>query len=305
MDALTIDQFAVFAAIVKEGSFAAAARRMNRAQSAITYAVQKLEDQSGVELFDRSAYRPVLTEAGRALLPRALRILGELEEYRLQARRMTMGVEPELTLAVHPYVLPTQLSKVLSEFNREFPSVSVHVVQASRDVAAHALRNRTADLGLEPELVVSVGAGLERRLCGEVETLVVAGPNHPLAQFERATFPASLLRDHRQLVVFSTLEEEEIRLLQSQGMDLINVWRVVDFELQRALLLADIGWAAFPRSRIDDDIEAGRLIVLHPLGWGDARQVMKLRFVIARATGTPHGPAARWLFDRFALDALA
>jgi DNA-binding transcriptional LysR family regulator len=75
MDALTIDQFAVFAAIAKEGSFAAAARRMNRAQSAITYAIQKLEDQSGVELFDRSSYRPVLTEAGKALLPRALRIL--------------------------------------------------------------------------------------------------------------------------------------------------------------------------------------------------------------------------------------
>jgi DNA-binding transcriptional LysR family regulator len=89
---------------------------------------------------------------------------------------------------------------------------------------------------------------------------------------------------------------------RGDNRDADNLWRVVDFELQRALLLAGVGWAAVPRSRVDDDIAAGRLIVLHPLGWGDARQVMKVRFVIARATGTPHGPAARWLFNRFALD---
>ena len=71
MDSLTLDQFAVFAAVVDAGSFAAAARRMNRAQSAITYAIQKLEEQSGVVLFDRAAYRAELTEAGRALLPAA------------------------------------------------------------------------------------------------------------------------------------------------------------------------------------------------------------------------------------------
>src|SRR6202166_2724863 len=103
MEALSLDQFAVFAAVVEEGSFAAAARRMNRAQSAITYAIQKLEDQSGVELFDRSAYRPVLTQAGTALLARAQRILAEIEQYRLHARQMTMGLEHELKLAVHPY----------------------------------------------------------------------------------------------------------------------------------------------------------------------------------------------------------
>jgi hypothetical protein len=61
MDALSLDQFAVFAAIAEEGSFAAAARRLNRAQSAITYAIQKLEDQTGVPLFDRSACHRIAT----------------------------------------------------------------------------------------------------------------------------------------------------------------------------------------------------------------------------------------------------
>jgi DNA-binding transcriptional LysR family regulator len=244
----------------------------------------------------------VLTEAGKALLPRALRILGELEEYRLQAQRMTMGVEPELTLAVHPYVSPAQLSTVLSEFNREFPSVCVRVIPTSKDVAADALRNHVADLGLVPELV-SVGAGLERSICGKLDSVAVAAPNHPLAQFEDATFASSLLRDHKQLVAFSRLDEEEARVVHGYGMDDINVWRVVDFELQRALLLAGIGWGVLPRSRVEDDLIAGGLVLLHPLGWDKA--LLNIVFVVARATSNPHGPAARWLFDRFARNAVA
>src|SRR5580704_18498563 len=113
MDALSLDQFEVFAAVVEEGSFAAAARRLNRAQSAITYAIQKLEDQSGIALFDRSAYRPVLTEAGKNLLPRIRRILADVEGYRLHARQMAMGIEDELRLAVHPHTPANFLSDVL------------------------------------------------------------------------------------------------------------------------------------------------------------------------------------------------
>src|SRR3954466_12013275 len=96
MDALSIDQFVIFVAIVDEGGFAAAARRLNRAQSAITYAIQKLEDQSGLQLFDRSGYRPSLTDAGSALLPRARRILQDIADYRHQARGIAEGLEAEL-----------------------------------------------------------------------------------------------------------------------------------------------------------------------------------------------------------------
>ena len=66
MKAVTIDQLRVFRQVAESGSFSAAARHMHRAQSAVTYAVQKLEDQVGTPLFDRGGYRPVLSEAGRA-----------------------------------------------------------------------------------------------------------------------------------------------------------------------------------------------------------------------------------------------
>src|SRR6185312_14844771 len=120
--ALTLDQFAVFATIVAEGSFAAAARRLNRAQSAITYAIRKLEEQSGVALFDRSAYRPTLTEAGRVLLPRAQRILDDVGAFRLQAETVAQGLEAELSLVTEAFI-PDVLSPALKDFKATFPQV--------------------------------------------------------------------------------------------------------------------------------------------------------------------------------------
>src|SRR6185295_18449677 len=98
MKAVTIDQLRVFRQVAETGSFSAAARAMHRAQSAVTYAVQKLEAQTGVQLFDRGGYRPLLSEAGRALLPRAVRILEELAAFGEQARSISGGLEPEVSL---------------------------------------------------------------------------------------------------------------------------------------------------------------------------------------------------------------
>jgi len=78
----------VLLAVVEHGSFSGAGRALNRAQSAVTHAIQRLEAQLGVALFDRAGYRPVLTVAGQALLPRARRLLDEADGLRAQARDM-------------------------------------------------------------------------------------------------------------------------------------------------------------------------------------------------------------------------
>src|ERR1700689_4746230 len=94
MDALTLDQIRVFLSVVDEGSFPKAAKSLQRAQSAVTYAIRKLEAEIGVPLFDRSAYRSVLTPPGRALLTRARRIAEEAGAFREQARGLASGLEP-------------------------------------------------------------------------------------------------------------------------------------------------------------------------------------------------------------------
>jgi DNA-binding transcriptional LysR family regulator len=82
-DGLTLDQLQVFLAVAESGSFSAAARMLGRAQSAVTYAVQRLEQQVGTQLFDRSGYRPTLSAAGQALLPRARRIAEDIDLFKV------------------------------------------------------------------------------------------------------------------------------------------------------------------------------------------------------------------------------
>src|SRR5260221_5063329 len=199
MDALSLDEFAVFAAVADAGSFAAAARRLNRAQSAVTYAIQKLEDQTGVPLFDRSAYRPTLTEAGRNLLPRIRRILADVEDYRLHARQMAMGVEDELRLAVHPHTPANFLSDVLRDFRIAFPSVRIVASIQPRNAALESLQQGKSDLALLFTLV-SLRETFKHLPCTAVELVAVASPEHPLAQIEGPVGP-ELLRDNMQITV--------------------------------------------------------------------------------------------------------
>jgi DNA-binding transcriptional LysR family regulator len=298
MDSLTLDQFAVFAAIVAEGSFAAAARRMNRAQSAITYAIQKLEEQSGVQLFDRSAYRAELTEAGRALLPRARRILDDVNDFRLQAAGVTQGVEAELSLVVDAFV-PDLLAGVLKEFREAFPLVTLRITVEFFQATRTALLEGTADLVLMAAST-PLPAEIERLQCGEVELVAVAAANHPLAKI-KGSFAAELLRDHLQLVLSSRTEVLDRR---DYGVHAVRHWRIADMNLRHKLLLAGVGWCSMPRQLVEADLAAGRLVELKPSRWEGSDRMPRFPLVIAHRRDNALGPAARWLVQHLAAGTL-
>jgi DNA-binding transcriptional LysR family regulator len=68
LDAVSLDQLRTFIAAVDEGSFSAASHKLLRAQSVISETISNLEDQIGVQLFDRSGRYPKLTPEGSVLL---------------------------------------------------------------------------------------------------------------------------------------------------------------------------------------------------------------------------------------------
>ena len=143
----TLDQFAVFVAVVDSGGFAAASRKLNRAQSAITYAVKGLEEQSGAKLFDRSAYRPTLTDAGRTLLPRARRLLADLDDYSRHAKSISIGVEAGLTVVSDEFAPIPLIAAALSQVHQKYPSVSVKLIIDTPAAALDLLKTGHAQIG--------------------------------------------------------------------------------------------------------------------------------------------------------------
>lgn len=295
MDAFTLDQFAVFVAVIDQGGFAAAARKLNRAQSAITYAVQKLEEQSGLALFDRSGYRPVLTEAGAALLPRARRVLEALVDYKQQARGIAGGLEAELSLAIDMLAPMEPLADALQEMHAAFPIVQVRIVVDSLGAASQLLTRGDADLGLLLELAPLSDVVSNR--CGEVELVAVAAPGHPLARVA-SPIAAELLRDHVQLVLASKAAVQGAR---DSGVHATNRWYMTDIAAKRVLLLAGAGWGSMPRHLVADDLAAGRLVALNPDRWEGNDRMPAFSAVIAHRRNHTLGPAGRWLFERLAL----
>lgn len=302
MEGLTLDQLAVLVTVAEEGSFSGAARRLNRAQSAITYAVQNLELQTGTPLFDRSAYRPSLTPAGRALLPRARRVLEGVTDYRQQARSLLAGCEARLTLAVDLLVPMTLLTGALKAFSAAFPMVEVAVFVEPMDATLAALRQGNADLGLIVDLPMpELLEGFHRARCGWLATVRVAAADHPLA---RSSEPIRMedLRDHTQILLSSGRETSGAH---DWGGHAVNRWRVNDLNLRHRLLLAGVGWSSMPRHLVADDLAAGRLVALTTDKTSVAELPPELPLSVAHLRTRTLGPAARWLIDRMVAEGAA
>ncbi len=295
MNAVTIDQLRVFRQVAESGSFSAAARAMHRAQSAITYAIQKLESQVGAELFDRSGYRPALSDAGRALLPRATRILEELAAFGSQARGIAGGLEPEVSLVVDSLYSTPILVRALGAFQREFPSVQLRIYVESLGAAAQAVLDGTADLGIALEFAAQA-VDLECVPLGEIELVPVAAPGHPLAKLKGRIAPEAI-RDHVQLVL-----TDRSKLTQGRDYSVfaVKTWRLADLGARHAMLLAGLGWGSMPMHMVKDDLKAGRLVKLDIRRPDGLTRLPRPAVVLARRKDKVLGPAGSWLAARLA-----
>ena len=295
MDALSLDQLRVLLAVADHGSFSAAARVLRRAQSAVTYAVRRMERQVGVPLFDRGAYRPVLTEAGRALLPRARRIADEVAALRAQARGIAGGLEAELSIVVETLFPMGRLVAALAAFSLRHPTVPTRLFVENLGAATSLLVDGTCAIGVMP-LPFAHGEDLVAAPVLDVELLPVAAPNHPLAAFD-GPIPADALREHVQLVLTD-------RSARTQGRDFnvlsTRTWRIGDMGAKHALLLAGLGWGSLPRHLVEEDLAHGRLVTLRPAELSANEGRVRLPYIVAYARARPLGPAGTWLFGQLA-----
>ncbi|MFL9945814.1 LysR family transcriptional regulator [Paraburkholderia agricolaris] len=116
LDGVSLKQLRTFIAAVDEVSFSAAARKLNRVQSAVSGWVSGLEDQIGAVLFDRSGRFPKRTEEGLLLLGDARNIVAGVDSMKARAKLMASGVEPELAVVVDVFFPTSVVSAVAKEF---------------------------------------------------------------------------------------------------------------------------------------------------------------------------------------------
>lgn len=284
MDSLTLDQLLVFVTAVDEGSFSGASRALHRGQTAITYTMQKLEDQIGTPLFDRGTYRPTLTPTGKALLPRARRILAEFNQLRSQAKGLVRGLEAEVRLGLTDMMCISALAPALAAFHAEFPTVSLRIVRGSFGIGEFL-----AEGGLDLAVLVNfdLPSTLDRNRLATVDLVAVAAPGHPLTR-QKGAISVDLLREQLQIVL---TDPREIAGSRDRGVAALDSWRVTDLATKYALLCEGLGWGSMPLPLVASDIAAGRLVALSIERWDGGDHMPGLEIVAAQSRERPPRPA--------------
>ena len=150
-------QLRYFVAVAEELHFGRAAARLGMAQPPLTQQIQKLERLLGYPVFSRRPRKTTLTEAGRALLPDAVRILRECDEAVEHARRAGRGETGRIALGTPPSVMLTRLPAAIRRYRERYPGVHFALREMSTSAIADALSAETLDIGLLRE-VESVGS---------------------------------------------------------------------------------------------------------------------------------------------------
>jgi len=292
----TLDQFTVFVAVVECGGFAAASRRLGRAQSAVTHAIRNLEEVSGLLLFDRSGYRAVLTDAGRALLPRARQVLAEADGFRRVSQGFAVGLEASLTVVVGPFVPEGPVAQALCRLHTELPTVRVVLHQQAHDRSLEMLGQGLAQVAVLAE-ATKIGRQFESFRLAEQTLVAVAAPGHPLVA-EPAPIAPERLRQHMQVVWHSG---NESLAPQDLGVHATDCWYVNTLAAKRSLLLAGVGWGSLPDHLVADDLAEGRLVRLEPLSWEGRDRMPSFHTIVVWRRDAVAGPAQRallaWLRD--------
>jgi DNA-binding transcriptional LysR family regulator len=290
MHALTLDQIRVFITVAETGSFSDAARTLNRAQSAVTHAIRRLEAETEMPVFDRSTYRPTLTEAGKALLVRARRIVAETALFRDHAKSLARGLEPELSIAIDP-MFPMPLAvEALRAFCDHFENVPVRVHMRSLGAGAQLVVVGTCAIGLVPYPIIEM-TSLEAVPMLPVELVPVAAPSHPLA-LHAGRISATALHDHIQLVLTDAsivTEGRDFGVLSSKN------WRIADLGAKKSLLVAGMGWGNMPAHMVRDELADGSLVRLDTEGFDPVRNSVWLG--VATSPDRIPGPAGSWMVD--------
>jgi DNA-binding transcriptional LysR family regulator len=133
----SVDQLLVLLTVADVGSFTAAAKRLGRTTSAISYAIDTLEEQLGLALFDRGTTRkPKLTQPGEAVVSEARSVAHSIETLRARVRGFLDELEPEVSLAVDSMLPGDRVTTLLREFHAPFPTAPVRILVQTSGVSS-------------------------------------------------------------------------------------------------------------------------------------------------------------------------
>ncbi len=250
---MELDNLRAFISVAEQGSFSRAAERLFITQPAVSKRIASLESELDTGLFDRIGHNITLTEAGKALLPRARRIIIEVEDSKRAVANLTGEITGPLQIGTSHHIGLHRLPPVLRRFTHEHPQVLLNIQFMDSEEVCHAVVHGELELGIVT-LPLSPDSHLQLIPVWHDPLVIVANSEHPLVSEKKVT--AIELSQHSAILPATGTFTREVleRTLKPLAIDL-NVGMSTNYlETIKMLVSVGLGWSVLPQSMLDDEV---------------------------------------------------
>jgi DNA-binding transcriptional LysR family regulator len=260
----TLDAWEILQAVVQLGGFGPAAKKLNRSQSTISYAIGRLQEQLGVRLFEIHGRKAQLTEAGRVLLADVEPHLAGFHELEQRARVMASGGASEIRISVDSIFPDDRLFGVLAAFSRSFPHVRLKLRQGT-------FLSADSEFSFHNAQICVTGLISRELLVQPILTIIVMAVvrcDHPLLSARRKLSRSDLMPH-----ILASIESAASGSLKQQPrLPAQRVLPVSTIESAISAVKSGLCYGWLPKYRIQSELDSGDLVAL-PLPVGKTREV--------------------------------
>lgn len=244
-----------FVTIAESRSFSRAAETLHLSQPAVSKRIAALESQLDARLFDRVGRRIELTDAGRALLPYARRVLQDVEDGRRALSRLSDQISGRLSIGTSHHIGLHRLPPVLRAFTQRYPDVDLDIQFMDSEDACEAVVHGALELGIVTLPLVPL-PNLETQRVWPDRLRVVVAAGHPLAS-RRPLQPGDLAAHAAVLPDARTYTYRIVRsALQAHGVEPRIRLATNYLETLKMLVGIGLGWSVLPETMVDTDVIA-------------------------------------------------
>jgi len=267
------NQLTAFIAVADTSSFSLAAERLHLTQPAISKRIAVLEQMIGNSLFDRIGKRVILTEAGQILLPRAQKILREIDDTRTAIQNLSTSVAGRVSLASSHHIGLHRLPPVLKAYSGLYPRVAIDISFLDSEQAYQQVMHGGIELAIVTLAPVEMDTIISRPVWND-QLFIMTSVDHALTRLHDVSlkdlldYPAILPAANtftRQLVE-NIFKDHKIRLEVEMSTNYL--------ETIRMMVSVGMAWSILPLTMLDDSL---RILPIE-----DMRLVRKLGYIYHR-----------------------
>lgn len=286
---MNLDQLEAVLTIIDKGSFRAAAEHLHRSQPALSANVKNLEDEFGIQIFDRNAYRPKLTEIGAVFINSARKTMEAAYHTSKVARELGLNkVETKLRIAVDPLVSIEAIELIAQECARPIVPVTLILDKTILHRSHQHLLDGKVDLALA--MRPSNEDAIDKILIESVSLIPVV--SRKLLQ-EKQTADDSLLMKYAQILVFNNDLDEEPDALMPKFVEGIGPKIFVPDHYTKLHLISNgLGWGRLSSSEIENIKD---LVIINET----ICSKIDLDLCLMKPRHRPIGPIARIIWEVF------